>query len=60
MTIKSTLRYPMSPEHVRVFNQPCYLRCLVSLKASFFLVCECLVVALMVDWDGLPVCWDVY
>jgi hypothetical protein len=47
----------------RVFIQRCHLRCLVSLKASIFLVFSCLqvvVVALIVDWVGLPVCCDVY
>jgi hypothetical protein len=37
--------------------------CLVCLKASIFLVSQCLqfvVVAVMVDWDGLQGCCDVY
>ena len=49
--------------HGRVFVQWCYLRCLARQRASIVLVFYCLqimVVALIVDWDGLPVWCDVY
>jgi len=39
-----------------------HLRCFASLKVSICLVCQCLqvlLVAIIVDWDGLPVCCDV-
>jgi hypothetical protein len=38
------------------------IRCLVSLMASISLITWCLyvVVALIVGWDGLPGCCDVY
>jgi hypothetical protein len=46
-----------------VFIQRCYIRCLASRRASIVLVFYCLqvvVVALIVDWDGLPVWCDIY
>ena len=46
-----------------MFIQRCHLRCLASLKASNFLVSRCLqvvAVTVIVHWDGLPVCCDVY
>jgi hypothetical protein len=45
-----------------VFIQRCHFRCLASRRASIVLVFYCLqvvVVALIVDWDGLPGCCDV-
>jgi hypothetical protein len=47
----------------RVFIQRCHLTCLAIRRASIVLVFYCLqavVVAVIVDWDGLPVCCDVY
>jgi hypothetical protein len=47
----------------RVFNQLRHLRCLASLKVSIVLVSYCVqvpVVAVIVDWDGLPVCCGFY
>ena len=47
----------------RVFIQQCQFSCLASLKASNFLVSQCLqfvAVAVIVHWDGLPVCCDGY
>ena len=47
----------------RVFIQRCHLRCLASRRASIVLVFYCLqvvVVAVIVDLGGLPVCCDVY
>ena len=63
MIIQITLRYHVLQWRDRVFFQGCHFRCLVILKASTFLVSyglQVVVVALIVDWDGLPVCCDVY
>ena len=46
-----------------MFIQRCHLRCLASRRANIALVFYCLqivVVALIVDWDGLTVWCDVY
>ena len=46
-----------------MFTKRCHLRCLASRRASIVLVFYCLqvvVVALIGDWDGLPVWCDIY
>jgi len=61
--VHNTLRYHALLWGGRVFIQRCHLRCPTRLKASNVLVSWCLlvvVVAVIVDWDGLPVCCDVY
>jgi len=63
MTIHSTPRYHVLLWCRRVFIQRCHVRCLASLKASVVLVSCCLqfaVVAVIVAWEGLPICCDVY
>jgi hypothetical protein len=62
MITQSTLQYHVLLLRVRVFIQRYHLRCLVSLKASIVLVSYCLqvvVVAVIVDWDGLAGCCGV-
>jgi len=61
--IQSTLRYHILQCRGRVFIKRCHHQCLVSLKTNIILVFYCLqvvVVAVIVDWDGLPVYCDVY
>ena len=63
MIIQITLRYHVLLWRGRVSIQRCHLRCLASLNASISLVSCCLqvvVVAVIVGWDGLPGCCDVY
>ena len=63
MIIHSTPQYHVLLWCRRVFIQRCHVRCLASLKASIVLVSCCLqfaVVAVIVAWEGLPICCDVY